>query len=42
MVEPNGTAWFEKRACPEAQRNGGKSWRAVFSMWMLITSGNRF
>lgn len=25
MVETNGTAWFEKSTCPEAQRNGEKS-----------------
>lgn len=42
MVETKGTAWLEKSTGPEAQRNGGKSWSAVFSVGMLITSGSRF
>jgi len=42
MVEPNGTARFEKSACPEARTKEVKSWSAVFRVWMLITGGNRF
>lgn len=42
MVEPNGTAQFEKATCPEAQRKEMKSWSAVFSVGMLITRGSRF